>query len=121
MGLDCFTDYYSRAARQQNQSRALSHKRFRFVEGELLRLDLDRLLGGVDKVAHLAGEPGVRCSWGERFSVYTERNVQTTQALLEAATGAAVSRLRHHALPRSCCGVRSTRQGHRRKRGGGYN
>jgi UDP-glucuronate 4-epimerase len=86
LGLDCFTDYYSRAARQQNQSRALSHKRFRFVEGELLRLDLDRLLGGVDKVAHLAGEPGVRCSWGERFSVYTERNVQTTQRLLEAAS-----------------------------------
>ncbi len=85
-GLDCFTDYYSRVAKQQNLSWALSHERFRFVEGDLLRLDLDGLLGGVDKVAHLAGEPGVRCSWGERFSVYTERNVQTTQRLLEAAS-----------------------------------
>jgi UDP-glucuronate 4-epimerase len=83
-GLDCFTEYYSRAAKQQNLSRALAHERFRFVEGDLLRLDLDTLLGEVDKVAHLAGEPGVRCSWGERFSVYTERNVQTTQRLLEA-------------------------------------
>lgn len=86
VGLDCFTDYYSRAAKQQNLSWALSHERFRFVEGDLLRLDLDALLGGVDKVAHLAGEPGVRCSWGERFSVYTERNVQATQRLLEAAS-----------------------------------
>ncbi len=85
-GLDCFTDYYSRLAKQQNLSRALSHERFRFVEGDLLRLDLDGLLGGVDKVAHLAGEPGVRCSWGEGCSVYTERNVQTTQRLLEAAS-----------------------------------
>ena len=85
-GLDCFTEYYSRAAKQQNLSRALAHERFRFVEGDLLRLDLYALLGEVDKVAHLAGEPGVRCSWGERFSVYTERNVQTTQRLLEAAS-----------------------------------
>jgi nucleoside-diphosphate-sugar epimerase len=85
-GLDCFTDYYTRAAKRQNLSRALSHERFRFVEGDLLRLDLDGLLGGVDKVAHLAGEPGVRCSWGDRFSVYMERNVQTTQYLLEAAS-----------------------------------
>jgi UDP-glucuronate 4-epimerase len=85
-GLDCFTQYYSRAAKQQNLSRALSHERFRFVEGDLLHLDLDGLLGGVDKVVHLAGEPGVRCSWGERFSAYTERNVETTQRLLEAAS-----------------------------------
>lgn len=86
VGLDCFADYYSRAVKQQNLSRALSHERFWFVEGDLLRLDLDGLLEGVDKVAHLAGEPGVRSSWGERFSVYTERNVQTTQRLLEAAS-----------------------------------
>lgn len=85
-GLDCFTDYYSRETKQQNISRAVVHERFRFIEGDLLRLDLDEVIGGVDEVAHLAGEPGVRTSWGERFSIYTERNVQTTQRLLEAAT-----------------------------------
>lgn len=85
-GLDCFTDYYPRRVKQQNISRALSHERFRFVEGDLLSQDLDGLLGGVDEVAHLAGEPGVRSSWGERFSIYMERNVQTTQRLLEAAS-----------------------------------
>lgn len=86
VGVDCFTDYYSRAVKQRNLSRALSHEHYRFVEGDLLRLDLDGLIGGVDKVAHLAGEPGVRTSWGERFAIYTERNVQTTQRLLEAVS-----------------------------------
>lgn len=84
-GLDCFTDYYSRYTKQQNLARALSNEHFRFVEGDLLRLNLDGLIDGVDKVAHLAGEPGVRTSWGEKFSTYLERNVQTTQRLLEAA------------------------------------
>ncbi|MCA1717667.1 MAG: NAD-dependent epimerase/dehydratase family protein [Actinobacteria bacterium] len=85
-GLDCFTDYYSRDLKQRNLDRALSHGRFRFFEGDLLRSNLDEIVGGVDKVAHLAGEPGVRASWGERFPVYLERNVQATQRLLEATS-----------------------------------
>jgi UDP-glucuronate 4-epimerase len=85
-GLDCFTDYYSRDLKQRNLDRALSHGRFRFFEGDLLRSNLDKMISGVDKVAHLAGEPGVRSSWGERFSVYVKRNVQATQRLLEAAS-----------------------------------
>lgn len=86
MGLDCFTEYYPRSVKQQNLSRALSHERFRFIEGDVLCLDLDELTGKVDKVAHLAGEPGVRSSWGGRFSIYLERNVWTTQRLLEAVS-----------------------------------
>ena len=85
-GVDCFTDYYSGDAKRQNMSWALSNERFRLIEGDLLRLNLDELLRDVDGAAHLAGEPGVRSSWGERFSVYMERNVQTTQRLLEAAS-----------------------------------
>ncbi len=85
-GLDCFTDYYHRDLKKRNLDRALSQERFRFFEGDLLRWNLDKIIGGVDKVVHLAGEPGVRSSWGERFSVYVERNVQATQRLLEAAS-----------------------------------
>jgi UDP-glucose 4-epimerase len=85
-GLECFTEYYSRDLKQRNLNRALSHGRFRFFEGDLLRTNLDKILGSVDKVAHLAGEPGVRSSWGERFSVCLDRNVRTTQRLLEAAS-----------------------------------
>ncbi len=83
-GVDCFTDYYSDDVKRWNISRALSHERFRFLEADLLDLDLRGLIGGMDGVAHLAGEPGVRSSWGERFSVYLERNVRVTQRLLEA-------------------------------------
>jgi UDP-glucuronate 4-epimerase len=82
-GLDCFTDYYSRDLKQRNLERALSHGRFRFFEDDLLRSNLDKIIDSVDKVAHLAGEPGVRASWGERFSAYVERNVRATQRLLE--------------------------------------
>lgn len=82
-GVDCFTDYYARSTKRQNLYQALSHERFCFVEGDLLRMELDELVDSVDKVVHLAGEPGVRCSWGERFAIYMERNVRTTQHLLE--------------------------------------
>jgi UDP-glucose 4-epimerase len=85
-GVDCFTDYYSRDLKQRNLDRTLSHGRFRFLEGDLLHSNLDKIIGDVDKVVHLAGEPGVRSSWGERFSVYVERNVRATQRLLEAAS-----------------------------------
>ncbi len=85
-GLDCFTGYYFRDLKQRNLDRALSHGRVRFFEGDLSRSNLDKIIDGVDKVAHLAGEPGVRSSWGERFSVYVERNVQATQRLLEAVS-----------------------------------
>ncbi len=98
MGVDCFTDYYPEGTKRRNLSRALSHKHFRFVEGDLLRLNLKELTGGVDRVAHLAGEPGVRSSWGERFSTYLERNVRTTQRLLEAV---AVAGAEHFVLASS--------------------
>jgi UDP-glucuronate 4-epimerase len=72
--------------KQRNLDRVLFQGRFRFFEGDLLRLNLEKMIGGVNKVAHLAGEPGVRASWGERFSIYVSRNVRTTQRLMEAAS-----------------------------------
>ncbi len=91
-GLDCFTDYYSPAAKRRNLSRALGHERFTLIEGDLLRLNLDDVVAGVEAVAHLAGEPGVRSSWGERFPTYLVRNVVTTQRLLEAASRGGLGR-----------------------------
>ena len=35
-------------------------------------------------VFHLAGQAGVRKSWGGDFDVYTRNNIQATQRLLEA-------------------------------------
>jgi UDP-glucuronate 4-epimerase len=85
-GLDCFTDYYSQDFKQRNLDRALSHGGYRFFEDDLSHSNLNKIIGGVDKVAHLTGEPGVHSSWGERFSVYVERDVQATQRLLEAVS-----------------------------------
>ncbi len=85
VGVDAFTGYYSRRRKERNLAAARSEEGFRLVEGDLMRLDLEVLLGGVDVAVHLAGEPGVRRSWGENFPRYVERNVLTTGRLLEAA------------------------------------
>jgi UDP-glucuronate 4-epimerase len=85
VGVDAFTGYYSRRRKERNLASAVDEAGFRLVEGDLLRLDLDALMAGVDVVVHLAGEPGVRRSWGENFPRYVERNVLTTGRLLEAA------------------------------------
>ncbi len=85
VGVDAFTNLYSRERKLRNIERALADERFELVEGDLLELDLSELLRGVRSVAHLAGEPGVRRGWGEDFRVYVERNVHSTRRLLEAA------------------------------------
>jgi UDP-glucuronate 4-epimerase len=85
VGIDCFTGNYPRERKLQNLAWARSTGGFRLVEGDLLDLDLRGLLGGVDGVAHLAGEPGVRASWGPNFALYLERNVRATERLLETA------------------------------------
>ena len=79
-GVDCFTDYYDPELKEQNAAGL-----------DVLRLDLaaDELdVDGVDGVFHLAGQPGVRASWGPDFELYLRRNVLATQRVLEAAAGA---------------------------------
>ena len=78
VGLDCFTDYYDVALKEEN-ARALP------IEVRRLDLARDRIeLGGVDGVFHLAGQPGVR-SFGDVFEVYLRRNLLASQRLFEAA------------------------------------
>lgn len=84
VGIDCFTDNYPRERKLQNLARAVQMDGFRLLEGDLLDLDLRELLRNVDGIAHLAGEPGVRASWGPNFALYLERNVRATERLLEA-------------------------------------
>ncbi len=84
VGVDAFTGYYSRQRKERNLAAAQEEAGFSLVEGDLLSLDLEELLHGVDAVVHLAGEPGVRRSWGVHVGKYVERNVMTTQRLLEA-------------------------------------
>ncbi len=85
VGVDCFTDYYARSLKETNLSPLLVHPHFRLVETDLVDADVPGLLDGVGLIYHLAGQPGVRSSWGSQFEVYTRNNILATQRLLEAS------------------------------------
>jgi len=81
LGVDCFTDYYDPALKEENAAGF-----------EIERIDLaDRDLGlaGVDGVFHLAGQPGVR-SVGDVFEDYVRRNLLATRRVFETAAAANV-------------------------------
>ena len=85
VGIDCFTDYYPRPAKEENLRILRQSDRFRLVEARLQDADLVPLLDGASHVYHLAAQAGVRASWGREFALYTDHNVLATQLLLEAA------------------------------------
>lgn len=87
-GVDAFTPYYPRAAKDANLVRLRDASHVRLVEADLVTTDLAPLLDGVEAVFHCAAQPGVRASWGERFAEYETANVLATQRLLEALVGA---------------------------------
>lgn len=93
IGIDCFTDYYPRALKEANLSGLTGRAGFSFVESSIQGADIDRLVGGVTHVFHLAAQAGVRKSWGRDFQVYTANNVEATQVLLEACVGKPLHRL----------------------------
>ena len=80
IGIDCFTDYYSREIKEANIANALNHKNFVFCEEDLLEMDT---YPEVDYVFHEAAQAGVRASWGKSFEIYTRSNIEATQRLLE--------------------------------------
>ncbi len=79
VAVDSFTDYYDPARKRENA-----------VGLDVAELDLetcavDDLLDGVDGVFHLAGQPGVRSSFGADFDTYVRRNVLVSGRVFEAA------------------------------------
>jgi UDP-glucose 4-epimerase len=93
VGVDAFTDYYSREIKEENLDVNRRRRGFAFVEGDLLTADLAGLLDGATHVFHLAAQAGVRKSWGRDFAVYTANNVDATQRLLEAVRDRPIERL----------------------------
>jgi len=92
VGVDGFTPYYEREVKEKNLSRLRGHEGFSLVELDLRESSLVDCLDGVDVVVHLAGQPGVRSSWGKEFEDYVGHNIMATQRLLEAARDAGVRR-----------------------------
>jgi nucleoside-diphosphate-sugar epimerase len=79
--VDCFTDYYDPALKEENAAGL-----------DVVRLDLaeeNLELDGVDGVFHLAGQPGVR-SFGDVFDEYVRRNLLASRRVFEAAAAAGV-------------------------------
>ena len=60
LGVDCFTDYYARAAKEGNLSRLRESSRFRLLEEDILELDWAPLLDKAEYLFHEAAQPGVR-------------------------------------------------------------
>jgi len=84
VGVDCFTRYYDRAAKDANLASARQSDRFELIETDLRSDDVESLVDGVDVVFHQAAQPGVRLSWSEGFADYVGHNVLATQRVLEA-------------------------------------
>lgn len=84
LGVDCFNDNYAATDKRANLAHAFDHDAFELRVGDLVDLDPHALIEPCDVVFHLAGEPGVRGSWGKRFDRYTHHNVAATQRLLDA-------------------------------------
>jgi len=93
VGIDCFTDYYPRAAKERNLAWLRTAPNFRFVESRIQDANLGAILADRTHVFHLAAQAGVRKSWGSDFDVYTSNNISATQVLLEACVGTGIERL----------------------------
>jgi nucleoside-diphosphate-sugar epimerase len=88
IGIDEFNDYYDPALKRKNVAHLQNHPNFQLIERDIQLLDWQTLLQDVDVVYHQAAQAGVRASWGAGFRAYTERNINATQILLEAAKDA---------------------------------
>ena len=93
IGIDAFTDYYPRQRKEENLAGLRRSSRFALIESTLAQVSWPSVLADAQWVFHLAGQAGVRQSWGREFHVYTVNNVEGTQVLLEACKGRPIERL----------------------------
>ena len=93
VGIDSFTDYYDRGRKEQNLEVSRTNPDFKFQELDLVDGDVEEAIDGARVVYHLAGQPGVRPSWGSQFDRYVRDNILATQRLLECLKETPVDRL----------------------------
>ncbi|CCI20800.1 NAD-dependent epimerase/dehydratase family protein [Microcystis aeruginosa] len=85
IGIDQFNDYYDPSLKHKNAHILAKYREFKLIEADIQSLDWRQLLQGVEVLFHQAAQAGVRASWGDGFRQYTERNINATQIILEAA------------------------------------
>jgi len=84
LGIDSITDYYSNKIKEKNLEICLQKSNFTFLQQDLDQIALKEILENVEYVFHLAGQPGVRKSWGKDFKIYNKNNIIITQKILES-------------------------------------
>lgn len=82
VGLDCFTDYYSRELKDINAN-DLRAKGIDIQELDLSRDDLTPAMDGIEAIFHLAAQPGISAK--TPFPDYLRNNIEATHNLANAA------------------------------------
>lgn len=83
IGIDSFTNYYSKKIKKNNLINCLKNENFCFIQNNLMKIKLEPILKKTDYIFHHAAQPGVRSSWGIEFNTYVKNNILATQKLLE--------------------------------------
>jgi nucleoside-diphosphate-sugar epimerase len=91
-GIDVLTDFYDVSRKEANLLALSDWDAFSFHRTDLRQAPRP-LFDGAEVVFHLAGQPGVRPSWGPEFALYVERNIMATQHLLETLRAADVRKI----------------------------
>jgi nucleoside-diphosphate-sugar epimerase len=82
VGLDCLTDYYSRALKQRN-ALLLREQGVAMLPLDLAADDLSGAVEGIEVVYHLAAQPGISAT--ASYETYVRDNLTATYRLIEAA------------------------------------
>lgn len=93
IGIDDFSRNYDPKQKRRNIEKTLNNKNFELKNSNILDFDSLKELDEVDTVYHLAGQPGVQTSWGSGFETHLDRNVLSTQRLLEECLEKSVRRV----------------------------
>lgn len=84
-GIDAFTPYYDPQIKRANITPLAATHGFTALDLDIASADINGHVHDAEVVFHLAGQPGVRASWGASFQDYVHHNVLATQRILEAA------------------------------------
>ena len=85
IGIDSFTNYYSKKIKENNLVFCLKNTNFTLVKEDLINTDLVTIFKKGQYLFHIAAQPGVRTSWGKQFKTYVKDNLLVTQRILECA------------------------------------
>ncbi len=84
-GIDSFHPYYSKTLKNENVESLRDLPNFNFDKWDIREINESQFENNFDCIFHLAGQPGVRDSWGANFTQYAENNFLGTQRILDLA------------------------------------